>query len=663
MSRAKVLIVEDEGIEALDLEHRLISLGYASPGVASTGEEAVKMAQELCPDLVLMDIMLPGKIDGVTAAEKIQERFDIPIIYLTAYADEATLQRAKITEPYGYIVKPFKERELHITIDMALYKHKMERKLKESEKWLSTTLRSIGDAVIATDKAGMITFMNPVAEGLTGWQLEDALNRKLSSVLNIINRDTRCPVENPVEKVILLGTIVGLANHTKLIGKDGAEIPIDDSAAPIKDDKGNLIGVILVFRDITEREKADEELHRAYDELEERVRERTAELNRRVEQLARLSSELTLAEQRERRRLAEMLHDHLQQLLVAAKINIEALSSQIGAEQKQAADAVRDLIADSIKASRFLTAELSPPVLYQQGLTAALEWLAKWMQEKYEFTVQLQVIEVGFKQEDINITLYQAVRELLFNAVKHAQVSSARVRMFKDEEGRLRIIVDDSGVGFDPKKTCNETEQGTGFGLCAIRERMEFMGGRFEMESARGRGSTFTMIAPLGGIEKVKRKRIGRRVTDLKDIITAQIAGGQKTKITVMLVDDHAVMRQGISTMLGLYSDIELVGEATDGEEAIGIARKLRPDVILMDIGMPKVNGIEATRVIHSELPQTRIIGLSMFDADEQAAAMIEAGATAYCLKSDDFNTIVAAIRGDASGSFCQDSFRFLKRF
>ncbi len=260
MSAARILIVEDEGIEALDIQQRLSNMGYAAPDIAFTGEEAVRKTKETRPDLVLMDIMLPGELDGVAAAKRIRDLFDIPVIYITAYADEATLQRAKITEPYGYILKPFKERELHITIETALYKHRIEKQLRESEKWLATTLSSIGDAVIATDKNGLITFMNPVAEGLTGWRLEECGNRKLTEIFKIINSETRQTVENPVVKVILKGYTVGLANHTRLIARNGAEIPIDDSAAPIKDAKGNMIGVILVFRDITEREKAEEEL-------------------------------------------------------------------------------------------------------------------------------------------------------------------------------------------------------------------------------------------------------------------------------------------------------------------------------------------------------------------------------------------------------------------
>ncbi|MBC8274290.1 MAG: PAS domain S-box protein [Chloroflexi bacterium] len=123
--------------------------------------------------------MLKGDIGGVEAAEQIRNRFDIPVVYVTALSDEETLERTKITEPYGYILKPLEDREVHTTIDMALYKHRMEVKLKESEQWLSTTLGSIDDAVITIDKKGHVTFMNPIAESLTGWRQEDAIGKSL----------------------------------------------------------------------------------------------------------------------------------------------------------------------------------------------------------------------------------------------------------------------------------------------------------------------------------------------------------------------------------------------------------------------------------------------------------------------------------------------------
>src|SRR6266545_2438219 len=159
MRDAKILIVEDEAIEAMDLQQRLVGFGYPLPDVAYNGEDGIRKVELTQPDLVLMDIMMPGKLDGVAVAEQIRSRFDIPIIFITAYTDENTLSRAKITAPYGYIVKPFQERDLQITVDMALYRHKTEKELHAREKWLAITLRSIGDAVLATDDKGLITFM------------------------------------------------------------------------------------------------------------------------------------------------------------------------------------------------------------------------------------------------------------------------------------------------------------------------------------------------------------------------------------------------------------------------------------------------------------------------------------------------------------------------
>jgi PAS domain S-box-containing protein len=261
MAKAQILIVEDNNIVAMELRDRLQSLGYTVAAVASSGEEAIEKAAETRPDLILMDIKLKGDVDGVEAAEGIRARFDIPVLYLTAYLDENTLQRAKITEPYGYILKPFEERGLHSTIEIALYKHKMERQLEESERWLATTLRSIGDAVIATDNKGCIRFMNPVAEVLTGWKQEDALGKDFIEVFSMVHERTGTLTESPVTKALREGVVVSLEDHT-LIAKDGREIAVDNNAAPIRDDKGNVTGAVSVFRDITEHKRAEEALER-----------------------------------------------------------------------------------------------------------------------------------------------------------------------------------------------------------------------------------------------------------------------------------------------------------------------------------------------------------------------------------------------------------------
>jgi PAS domain S-box-containing protein len=267
MAKAKILIVEDENIVVLDLQMRLNSLGYAVAAVAATGQEAIKKAGETRPDLALMDINLKGEMDGISAAEQLRARYDLPVIYVTAFADEQTLERAKITEPYGYLLKPFEERELHTTIEMALYKHKMERKLKESERWLATTLNSIGDAVMATDIQGRITFMNPVAEALTGWTEAEALDRNSRQVFKVISGQSRAPIENLVAKAIEEGRVIELGEDAWLVAKDGSEIPVDDTVAPIRDEQGQITGTVIVFHDITERKRSETEMRRRHREL------------------------------------------------------------------------------------------------------------------------------------------------------------------------------------------------------------------------------------------------------------------------------------------------------------------------------------------------------------------------------------------------------------
>ena len=265
MSQIRILIVEDEIIVATDIRMTLLSLGYDVLDIAASGEEAIQKAQELRPDLVLMDIHLQGAIDGVQAAEVIAANFSIPLLYLTAYADPGTLERAKLTEPMGYILKPFEERELYTTIEIALYKHQMEKQLRENHRWLTTVLTSIGDAVIASDLQGCITFMNPVAEALTGWQQEEAVNRPLEEIFTIFDETTRDAIASPLVQALQAGSIAYLLDGAMLLSKDGTETPIDDCATPIRDENGIIQGGVLVFRDITEKKQIQQQLiHNAF---------------------------------------------------------------------------------------------------------------------------------------------------------------------------------------------------------------------------------------------------------------------------------------------------------------------------------------------------------------------------------------------------------------
>src|SRR3972149_2504300 len=212
MYKASILIVEDNFIVMMELKDRLTEMGYEIADTVASGEEAINKARLCHPDLTIMDIRLKGAMDGIDAAASIKKEFDIPVIYLTAHTDEDTLQRAKITEPFGYIIKPFDERELNSTIEMALYKHKMEKQLKENEHWLSSTLKSIGDALIATDSNGIIKLINPAAEEITGWKYEEAFNADIKNVFKVCNQENKELLENPVTASLRYTSIVGAVN-------------------------------------------------------------------------------------------------------------------------------------------------------------------------------------------------------------------------------------------------------------------------------------------------------------------------------------------------------------------------------------------------------------------------------------------------------------------
>jgi PAS domain S-box-containing protein len=255
METAKILIVEDEAVIAKDLQWRLEGMGYDVPLTVANGEEAVDKATEINPDLVLMDIVLIGQMDGIEAAEQIRSKADIPVIYLTAYADEQTFERAKVTEPFGYLIKPIRDKELHISIEMALYQHSMEKKLRESKKLLSTVLNSTNDGVITTCAKGRVTYMNPAAEKLTGWKQEEAIGNTLEKVFDISNKISNKEMGKKVEKSVKGGIenelIVGLTNDTILITRKGTRIPLYINPSPIKDERGDVNAFVLVFNDVT----------------------------------------------------------------------------------------------------------------------------------------------------------------------------------------------------------------------------------------------------------------------------------------------------------------------------------------------------------------------------------------------------------------------------
>jgi two-component system, response regulator PdtaR len=251
MANVEILIVEDERITAEDMKKALNSVGFEVPAIVSSGEAAIKAAEKFKPDLVLMDIKLEGEMDGIQAAEKIRSKLGIPIIYLTAYSDEKTVQRAKITEPsgfilkqpYGFLRKPFEESELNTAIEITLYRDRLEKRLRKHDQWMGAMLRSISDAVIATDPHGQVRFMNSMAEDLTGWLEEDALGHDVRDIFRPMD------YKFPMDEDIVIEKESGFKNAL-LTAKDDSDLIVNGTVTPIRDFENKMDGFVVIFREI-----------------------------------------------------------------------------------------------------------------------------------------------------------------------------------------------------------------------------------------------------------------------------------------------------------------------------------------------------------------------------------------------------------------------------
>lgn len=386
----------------------------------------------------------------------------------------------------------------------------------------------------------------------------------------------------------------------------------------------------------------------------EQIRRQAEHLAQRSAQLSQLANQLTEAEHRERRRLAHILHDDLQQMLVAARMRLTALRPYSTPQTDAELQIVERLIGDSIATSRSLSIELCPPVLHDGDIRKALEWLRGRFQQDHQLQVDLHASdEIPDVPEHLRSFIYQAIRELLFNIVKHAGVEEATVDLRWDGH-MLSAIVADNGRGINPGTEAGRA--GEHFGLFSIRERVQFFNGQFDVHSGNDCGTRITLAVPLSPTMPIS--------TDLSvaALPPYQVAGpatlvhppAEEDATRILLVDDHVVFRQGLVGLLEAAPDIAIIGEASNGLEAIELANLLLPDVIVMDLSMPKMNGIEATRRITTNHPHIRVIGLSMHDSQQMEQAIRDAGASQYLSKTGPAGELIQAIR-EAGGHRCSD--------
>ena len=517
--------------------------------------------------------------------------------------------------------------------------------LQEQLDLNKTITDNTASSLLLLDTSGRVTFANPSTETVTGFTPEELIGRVLHEMLHHTHPDgtpfpiTDCPINTNFP---LHGIIQGYEDM--FIHKAGHFYPVRCNARAIFK-QGVWWGTILEIQDITDLHRAEEQRRHFTLELGRQVNERTEELIKSQTRLRELATELNLTEQRERQRIATELHDYLSQLLVVSRLKLGQTRQVLGPESPCLAlvKETEDVLDQALTYTRTLVAELSPPVLFEFGLRAALEWLVKQMAHHgLKVEMEGRDIEDLVLPEDQAILLFQSVRELFLNVLKHAGTDQATL-ILQRQENLFWIIVQDQGKGFHPEEGTNQSnDHAVKFGLFSIRERMVAMGGSFEIQSSPGNGSTASLLVPLQlGLEepltRVKTDEPQRmaqpKVKEPQPASDNLPTTRMPQTIRILLVDDHVMVREGLRKMLEGHADLELVGEAGNGEEAIELAERLNPSLVIMDVNMPKLNGIEATFRIKAHHPEIVVIGLSVNTGGETQKAMLQAGAVALLPK------------------------------
>jgi two-component system cell cycle sensor histidine kinase/response regulator CckA len=500
-----VLIVEDERIIARDLQLTLRDLGYDAYAIASSTEEALARAAERVPDLVLMDIRLKGASDGIEAATLLKATYGSPVVYLTAHADDATLERAKVTEPHGYLVKPVRADELRSVVELSLHRHAVERRLRERERWFSTTLRSISDAVISVDLDGNVTFMNAAAETLTGRKAAFALGRSVTDVVPMLD-DHASGDRHPVLRALREGRSFQLPEARWLDPSTGQLRVIDDRVSPVVDDD-RVVGAVMVFRDVTDGKRLQQRL----------------ELSHRLSALGAMAAGV-----------AHEVNNPLSVVVANAELVAEELRDLRDADDGAAPpddrrarlDRMSQALADVESAARRIARIVSdlktvsrPPRETRERVDVirCVEWALRTTAHEFRQRASLvttldPVPAVSADEAKVG----QVIINLLVNAAHAIPPGSAdrnqiRVGTHVDPRGLVVIEVEDTGSGiteevlgkiFEPFFTTKAVEHGTGLGLSICHEIVSSLGGEIQVESELGRGTLVRVSLPAAPRER-----------------------------------------------------------------------------------------------------------------------------------------------------------------
>jgi PAS domain S-box-containing protein len=486
---------------------------------------------------------------------------------------------------------------------------------QETSRTMEELLAAAAEGVLTTTSAGTIERTNTALDAMFGYFPGELAGQPLARLIPDAARAAHATHQEAfwaAPRSRSMGRGLDLAARRK----DGSSFPIEVSLAYVETAAG---GRALAFvTDISQRKRAEDDLRRSHAALQAHA----DSLRHRTEQLRRLASDLTLTEQQTREQLAKRVHDDLQQILFSAKLRIDRL---VGTKKHTPIDRTalakaRSEIEQAIAAARSLSVELFPPQLHDGSLSVAIRWLATWMGERYGLTVDVTADpRATLDEKDLRILAFESVRELLFDVVKHARVDRAAVDLSLTAQDHMQISVVDAGIGFDPATVLDPTARPIGWGLFSIRERAELLGGRLDVQSAPGHGTRFALVIPRGE---------SRRPATLRPL-------------RILIADDHAVARAGLREILTERREFDIVGEASTGAEAVALAKTVMPDAIIIDVAMPELDGVEATRQIHAAQPGVQIFGVSTQERPDGLHAIEAAGAVGFFAKGDDAQHII----------------------
>ncbi len=585
MGKTRIQIVEDEGIIAKDIQGSLENLGYVVTSISSSGKEAIKKAEEEHPDLTLMDIVLRGDMDGIQTAQEICSRLDLPVVYLTAYADQEIIDRAKITGPFGYLLKPFEERELHVAIEMALYRHRLEKSLRENEEKFKRLSEASFEGIAITGE-GKILDANKILAEMFGYDLSEVIGKQSSDFLapgylDVVTEKIASKYEKPYE--------------IECRKKDGSTFPVEIHGKQTLYHGGEAR--VSALRDLTERKAAEEALKKAKEQAEE--------ANKLKDKFVSLVS--------------HDLRSPFASIYSFTKIVLGDHDHPLYPEHREIIERIQEnsrrmltMIEELLQISRLQTGNIVPKYTFMDARRTTVVALGSLDRLAKDKGIELvNAVPEGVRlYADLNL-FSEVLTNLVSNAIKFCHEGD-RVTIYIPPNKKATIAVEDTGVGIRPpllpnlfvheiKTTSTGTkgERGTGLGLPLSHDIMQAHGGSLTVEPTKGKGSIFYAELPY-------------------------------IKPRILLVDDDKISRRVAKKHMETL-DVE-IKEVENGREALKSIKNNPPHLILLDLEMPVMDGFEVLKHLEEKEETKRIPKIVITSNTE-----IESREKAFRLGASDF--------------------------